>query len=235
VTTSLRDAGIRAVLLDIEGTTTPITFVHDVLFPYARARVRAWLSARPASDREVKAIVDGLRREAGDTREWTMDAIVARVHALMDEDRKSHPLKELQGRIWQEGYASGVLKSDVYADVPAAFARWSRATIDVGIFSSGSVLAQQQLFAHSNHGDLTRHLRWHFDTSVGPKVAAESYRRIAGAIGAAPREILFVSDVTRELDAAREAGLDTRLCVRTPASPPPISVHRAIATFDELQ
>jgi enolase-phosphatase E1 len=235
VTTSLRDAGIRLVLLDIEGTTTPIAFVHDVLFPYARARVRGWLSARPSTDPELKAIVDGLRREANDAREWSLDAIVAHVHALMDEDRKSTALKRLQGHIWHEGYASGVLKSDVYPDVPIALARWTRAEIGVGIFSSGSVLAQQLLFAHSTAGDLTRFLRWHFDTSVGPKVEADSYRRITAAVGVAAREMLFVSDVTRELDAARQAGLETRLAVRAPAAPPAISVHEAIATFDELQ
>ena len=162
VTTSLRDAGIRIVLLDIEGTTTPIAFVHDVLFPFARARVRDWLLARPFAGAEVQEIAAGLRHEydaetAGaqspqSSREWHLDEVVGRVYALMDQDRKSTALKLLQGKIWQEGYASGALTSDVYADVPAALARWTRAGIGVGIFSSGSVLAQQLLFRHSTAG-----------------------------------------------------------------------------------
>jgi enolase-phosphatase E1 len=245
VTTSLRDAGIRSVLLDIEGTTTPIAFVHDVLFPHARARVREWLAAHPPSDPEIAEIVDGLRREydaetnarehpARQSRDWDLDATVERVYALMDQDRKSHALKLLQGRIWQEGYASGALKSDVYPDVPDALRRWTGAGIGVGIFSSGSVLAQRMLFAHSNAGDLTPFLRWYFDTGVGPKVESESYRRIARTIGAAPGEILFVSDVARELDAARQAGLQTRLAVRAPAERPASADHPIVETFDEI-
>jgi enolase-phosphatase E1 len=245
VTASLRDAGIRLVLLDIEGTTTPIAFVHDVLFPFVRARVRGWLSERIASDPETIAIVQELRQEyanedatqrrsSGRLPEWDLDAVVARVYALMDQDRKSHALKELQGRMWQQGYASGELKSDVYADVPPALARWTGAGLAVGIFSSGSVLAQQLLFAHSNAGDLTPYLRWHFDTAVGAKVAAGSYRRIAAAVGVDAGDILFVSDVVRELDAARGAGMQTRLCIRPPAARLETGGHAAIASFDEL-
>jgi len=228
------------VLLDIEGTTTPIAFVHDVLFPHARARVREWLAARLQSDPEAIEIVDGLRREydaesaGGDALPWDLDAVVARVYALMDQDRKSHALKQLQGRIWQDGYASGALESNVYPDVPAALARWTGAGLTVGIFSSGSVLAQRLLFAHSDAGDLTPFLRWHFDTSVGAKVDAGSYRRIAAAVGVDAGDILFVSDVVRELEAAREAGLRTTLCVRPPAGRPATSGHAAIASFDEL-
>ncbi len=242
MTTSLRDAGIRIVLLDIEGTTTPIAFVHDVLFPFARARVRDWLLARPFAGAEVQEIAAGLRQEydaetAGaqspqGSREWNLDEIVGRVYALMDQDRKSTALKLLQGKIWQEGYASGALTSDVYADVPAALARWTRAGIGVGIFSSGSVLAQQLLFRHSTAGDLTPYLRWHFDTSVGPKVESESYRRIATALDAPAHSVLFVSDVVRELDAATEAGMQTRLCVRPPAARPAAAHHAIVETFD---
>ncbi len=138
----------------------------------------------------------------------------------MDQDRKSRALKTLQGSIWEEGYAQGTLRGEVYPDVPAALERWTATGARVGIFSSGSVLAQTLLFRYSTAGDLTPLLRWHFDTSVGPKVDPASYGRIAGAVGVAPAAILFVSDTEKELDAARTAGLETRLCVRPPAQPP---------------
>jgi enolase-phosphatase E1 len=245
VTTRLRDAGIRVVLLDIEGTTTPIAFVHDVLFPFARARVRDWFASRPASDPEAAAIIEELQREyaadvaAGkspprDPGAWTLETIVERVHALIDQDRKSTPLKRLQGHIWEQGYAAGSLESRVYPDVPPALARWRQSGIGIGIFSSGSVLAQKLLFAHSDAGDLTPFFRWYFDTSVGAKVESGSYRRIAEAVEAGPHEILFVSDVARELDAARDAGIETRLCVRPPAVRPPDDRHVVITSFEQI-
>jgi enolase-phosphatase E1 len=236
VTTGLRSAGTRVVLLDIEGTTTPIAFVHDVLFPFARARIPAWFQSRAPSDPDVNAIVDGLRAELAanpeqhwdHAQDWTEARVVARLLTLMDQDRKSGPLKTLQGRIWEEGYARGELTGEVYPE------RWTGARIDVGIFSSGSVLAQQLLFAHSNAGDLTRFLRWHFDTSVGAKVDEASYTRIVHTVAVPAFQILFISDVVRELDAAKAAGLETRLCVRPPAVPPPAPTHQIVRTFDEI-
>jgi enolase-phosphatase E1 len=247
VTIGLRAAGIDVVLLDIEGTTTPITFVHDTLFPYARARVRTWFASRRDTDPEVPEIVAGLADEMGaDGRAidagawdvsagtWQIDVIVARVNELMDADRKSRALKILQGRIWEDGYATGELKGEVYPDVPVALERWTRAGIQVGIFSSGSVLAQKLLFAHSTEGDLTRFIRWHFDTAVGPKHEASSYRRIVESLDVTDRSVLFISDVTRELDAARAAGLETLLAIRPPASYPGDSIYRPIHSFNEI-
>jgi enolase-phosphatase E1 len=247
VTLSLRAAGIRVVLLDIEGTTTPITFVHDALFPYARGRVGAWLASRPAGDPDVQEIVAGLADElraegrqidpaAWDTGapNWQTSAVVARVNELMDADRKSRALKTLQGLIWEAGYASGDLKGDVYPDVPGALERWTGAGIEVGIFSSGSVLAQKLLFAHSTAGDLTRFLRWHFDTAVGPKQEPSSYARIMAAVNSTAKSVLFISDVTRELEAARAAGLETLLAVRPPAASVSDSTYRVIHSFDEI-
>jgi enolase-phosphatase E1 len=245
---SLPGAGVRIVLLDIEGTTTPIAFVHDVLFPFARDRVRSWLAARPSSDPERLEVVEGLRAEQAADPEWQqsdahaggtideeLDATVSYVHWLMDRDRKSRALKILQGRIWQDGYQRGELKGEVYPDVPAALVRWRTAGLDAGIFSSGSVLAQKLLFAHSGAGDLTPLLRWHFDTAVGAKIEAASYRRIVAAAGAEPAQVLFISDVVKELDAAREAGLQTLLCVRPPAVPPLAATHPIVHTLDELR
>jgi enolase-phosphatase E1 len=227
-------AGIQAILLDIEGTTTPIAFVFEVLFPYARCHLRDHLAAHAASP-EYGALLDRLRKEhdaderAGESvPPWPDTPLAAPLESaarycdwLMDRDRKSTPLKELQGRIWADGYGRGELIGRVFPDVPQAFARWSEAGIQLGIFSSGSVRAQQLLFRHSTAGDLTPFLRWYFDTTTGPKTAADSYRRIGTAMGFAPGAVLFVSDVTRELAAARHAGLNTRLAKRPGNQPQP--------------
>jgi enolase-phosphatase E1 len=237
--------GIRASLLDVEGTTTPISFVVDVLFPYARRHLRRHLNEHAASA-EHSALIDRLRDEyhvdalSGDAAQaWVdtpMDARLASAAAycawLMDRDRKSSALKELQGRIWEEGYTQGEIVGEVFADVPAALARWRAEQKEVGIFSSGSVRAQQLLFRHSSSGDLSGYLRWHFDTAMGSKKEAESYRRIATAMALPPASILFVSDVTEELDAARTAGMQTRLSIR-PGNPVAVDVsHIPIESFD---
>jgi enolase-phosphatase E1 len=132
----------------------------------------------------------------------------------MDQDRKSTGLKSLQGKIWEEGYRSGELKGEVYPDVLPALERWRSQGIDIAIFSSGSVQAQQSLFRNSVAGDLTRFIRAYFDTTTGPKREPESYGRIAAALDRSPSEVLFVSDIAAELDAARTAGMRTALCVR---------------------
>jgi enolase-phosphatase E1 len=153
----------------------------------------------------------------------------------MDRDSKDPALKDLQGRIWEEGYRSGQLTGEVFDDVAPALARWRQQGTDVGVFSSGSVLAQKLLFGRSNAGDLTPFLRWHFDTTMGAKNQADSYRRIAAAIELPPPAITFVSDIVRELDAARGAGLRTRLSLR-PGNPPQPDGHGhpSINSFDEL-
>jgi enolase-phosphatase E1 len=152
----------------------------------------------------------------------------------MDRDRKSTGLKSLQGKIWEEGYRAGDLRGEVYPDVPSALERWGRQGIDIAIFSSGSVQAQRSLFRSSAAGDLTRFIRANFDTTTGPKAAPESYARIAAALERSPAEVLFVSDVGAELDAALAAGMQTALCVRTPGSAPSAGAHPVIHAFDEL-
>ena len=226
------------VLLDIEGTTTPVDFVHRVLFPYARARVAAFLDAQ-AADPETVADVAGLRAEYERDRTaglslpaWGEGAWVY-AQWLMDQDRKLTALKALQGRIWAMGFASGELRGQVYADVPRALRRWTAAGRRVAIFSSGSVLAQKQVFGHSDHGDLTPLLSAYFDTTTGPKGETASYRRIASALGEKSEAGLFVSDVVPELDAARDAGFRTSLALRT-APGPPANGHAGIKSFDEL-
>jgi enolase-phosphatase E1 len=239
---AIRTAGIRGILLDIEGTTTPLTFVSDVLFPYARAHAREFLDRR-REEPDVQADLALLRREheaderAGSTPPaWRGDveSAVAYIHALMEQDRKSTALKALQGRIWEEGFRSGALRGVVYPDVPPAFDRWRRRGLVLAIFSSGSVLAQKLLFGTTSGGDLTPQLAAHFDTTTGPKREPESYRRIADSLGLGPATLLFVSDVVEELDAARAAGLPTALCVRgaQPSAPP---THPVVTTFDGVE
>jgi enolase-phosphatase E1 len=150
----------------------------------------------------------------------------------MDQDRKSTGLKSLQGKIWEEGYRSGELKGEVYPDVLPALERWRAQGIDVAIFSSGSVQAQRSLFKNSVAGDLTRFIQAYFDTTTGPKSEPQSYARIAAALERSPSEVLFVSDIVAELEAAREAGMRTALCVR--GSSEVHGVHPVIHRFDEI-
>ena len=219
-----------------------------MLFPYARVRVREYLE-RHASDPGVRADITALRSEhaAESSSEpglpaWNpageLQSAESYVYWLMDRDRKSTGLKSLQGRIWDEGYQSGALrgKAEVYPDVRPAFVRWRRDGIFIAIFSSGSVQAQRNLFANTNAGDLSPFLYDYFDTKTGPKRESRSYWLIATALHQTPRDVLFVSDVTTELDAAREAGLQTALCVRggPPGPPPTGNGHAVIHTFAEL-
>jgi enolase-phosphatase E1 len=237
-----------AILLDIEGTTTPVSFVTQVLFPYARRRLKSHL-ADHAGAPVYESIVIGLRTEhasaarAGETvPPWAddppperLDAIVAYVEWLMDRDRKSTALKELQGRIWEDGYRLGDLVGEVFPDVGPALQRWHEHAVPVGIFSSGSVLAQQLLFRYSSSGDLARLLQWHFDTRVGTKLDPESYRRIAASASIPPENFLFLSDAITELNAAHSAGMQVRLVVRPGNVPvPPRHGHDTIRSFDEL-
>lgn len=206
---------LRAILLDIEGTTTPIAFVHDVLFSYARDHVREFLAANPAAE-DIALLREEHGADVSDAPPLTdaNESVAAYVEWLISIDRKSTGLKSLQGKIWRQGYQDGSLKSQVFADVAPAFARWRDRGLKISIFSSGSILAQQLLFAHTEVGDLTPLIDSYFDTTVGKKGDAESYRKIAEMMGVLPQDILFVSDVVAELDAANEAGMKTILSIR---------------------
>jgi enolase-phosphatase E1 len=155
------------------------------------------------------------------------------VEWLIKLDRKSTGLKSLQGKIWRKGYEDGSLQAQVFADVAPAFERWHGRGLRIGIFSSGSVLAQQLLFAHTEPGDLTRFIESYFDTNVGKKGDAESYRKIAEAMGLEPRQILFISDMVVELEAANEAGMETLLSIR-PGNTPQPQRYTSISTFDSI-
>lgn len=235
----------RLYLLDIEGTVAPISFVTELLFPYARAHFSRFLEenggdAGVRADLELLAEENRAESESGcptfaspkDELRW--DSALSYLLWLMDRDRKSTALKSLQGKIWKAGFESGELKSTLFADVPAALERWT-AGARVGIYSSGSVEAQQLLFRYSNFGDLTPLLSGYFDTRTGVKTASASYAAIADAMGVAPEEVLFFSDVLRELDPAREAGCQTRLVVREGNVPvEDAHGHTGVESFDVL-
>jgi len=228
---------MRAVLLDIEGTTTPIAFVHEVLFSYARTHVKDFLAANRDSE-DMKADVALLREEHAEdvsAGRHPPSLVEDYVEWLIDLDRKSTGLKSLQGKIWRQGYLEGSLKSQVFADVAPAMKRWHAAGLSINIFSSGSVLAQQLLFAHTEAGDLTKYIDNYFDTNVGKKADAESYRRIAAALSLPANEVVFISDVVSELEAASEAGMKPLLSLR-PGNPPQHSPERfeTIQSFDEI-
>ena len=213
-------AGWRAaaILTDIEGTTTPVSFVYEVLFPYAERRLEE-ACARADSEPAVAAAVAQLRLEyeeeakaASGLPGFGDGAPYAR--QLMGQDRKSTGLKALQGLIWEHGYRAGTLRAQVFDDVPGALERWRREGLRLRVYSSGSILAQKLLFAHSEHGDLTPFFEGYHDTTTGPKKEADSYHRIAAHYGLPENQVLFLSDVVAELDAAAEAGLQTALLRR---------------------
>lgn len=201
----------RAILTDIEGTTSSISFVKDVLFPFARRALPDFVRAHH-NDPEVRLWLDRAASDAGGICD---DAItVEMLQGWIDEDRKHPALKALQGMIWQAGYADGEFTAHVYPDAVAALKRWHGEGIPLYVYSSGSVPAQKLLFGHSDAGDLTGQFSGWFDTAVGGKRHDDSYRAIAKMIGLPADDVLFLSDVVEELDAARDAGMHTVLLDR---------------------
>lgn len=203
---------VRAVLVDIEGTTSSISFVHEVLFPFARAALPEFLQAN-AGDEAVRAEIEATAAEAGlDAAD--LPAVAATLQRWIDEDRKATPLKALQGMVWEHGYATGAYRAHVYADAARALRAWHDAGLPLYVYSSGSVHAQRLFFGHSEAGDLTPLFSGYFDTTTGPKREAVSYTRIATALDLPPESVLFLSDVPEELDAAAAAGMRTTWVLR---------------------
>lgn len=230
---------MKAILLDIEGTTTPISFVHDTLFPYAKARVPGFVLDNLG---DLKFEVEQLAQEHSNETEYkaefrpeSANSVSDYLKFLIDQDRKSTPLKSIQGMIWRSGYQNGEIVSPVFDDVPAALKRWKVSEKAVAIYSSGSVLAQQLLFRHTDGGDLTPFIANYFDTNTGPKRDQKSYTAIAEELKVKPAEVHFISDIPAELDAARAVGLQTSLAVR-PGNEPLKGdpVHNIVTTFDGL-
>lgn len=231
---------MKIVLLDIEGTTTPMAFVYEVLFPFAWRRMAAYMGQHwneaDMLDIRARFSLEHAKEDPSPGFDVATVAGAAGFAAwLMERDRKSPGLKFLQGLIWNEGYREGALQGDVFPDVPFAVERWHRAGVTIAIYSSGSVLAQRLLFSSTAAGDLTPMISGFFDTSVGPKTAASSYTRIAAALDAYAPDITFISDAPAELTAAQEAGCAVYMAIRegNPAAEPPAGVP-VIRSFDEL-
>ena len=207
---------VKAIVTDIEGTTTSLAFVTETLFPYARAALPSYVAAH---ERELALLLEEVRAlEPGDPAVTLQD--------WMDDDRKATPLKTIQGRIWAQGYAEGAFHGHVYPDAALALRSWREAGYRLFVYSSGSVEAQRLLFTHSDQGDLSGLFSGWFDTTTGPKRERDSYVRIAQTIGEAPAEILFLSDVQAELNAAADAGFNTILVDRTG--------DRGVASFADI-
>lgn len=210
---------IGAIVTDIEGTTSPIAFVREVLFPYARAALPAFI-ARQHARPEVSAWLGMVAGECAVDRS-DLNALTAILLGWIDADRKHTALKALQGMVWVDGYRQGTFRAPVYADAAQALSDWHARGIPLYVYSSGSVDAQKLFFANTDHGDLLPLFSGHFDTGSGGKREAASYLRIAGEIGMPPAELLFLSDIVEELDAARDSGYATLLVDRLADYPQP--------------
>jgi enolase-phosphatase E1 len=205
---------IRAVLTDIEGTTSSIAFVHEVLFPYAREHLPGYVHAHK-DDPQVQSVLRAVGDEGG--RRLSTDESIAQLIQWIDEDRKVTPLKQLQGLIWEDGYRRHDFHGHVYADTVEAFRRWHAQGIALYVYSSGSVHAQKLLFGHTPFGDLTPLFSGYFDTRIGKKTETPSYTAIRDQLQLGAAEILFCSDIPAELDAARSIGMRTCWFVRDTA------------------
>lgn len=208
---------MKAILTDIEGTTSSISFVKDVLFPYARRALPAFVQDH-GSDPDVQPWLAQVATEIGNDQPA---AVIAALQSWIDQDRKHTALKALQGMIWQSGYGDGNFTAHMYPDVAPLLRQWHAQGYPLAVYSSGSVPAQQLFFGHSDAGDLRPLFSNWFDTEIGGKREVDSYRHIAGALGIAPEHIRFLSDVVEELDAARNAGFDTVLIDRLSDYPLP--------------
>lgn len=200
-----------AVLTDIEGTTTSLSFVQEVLFPYAAQHLPDFVRAHHDAP-EMRALLN----EVSHIQHAELDdeAIIEVLLEWIKEDKKLAPLKALQGMIWEQGYGARDFFGHVYPDAPIVLQRWHEAGLGLYVFSSGSVYSQKLLFGHTEVGDLTGLFSAYFDTRTGPKREASSYITIANEIGKEPHDILFLSDVVAELDAARAAGMQTTQILR---------------------
>ena len=203
---------IRAIVSDIEGTTTSLSFVKDTLFPYARERMAEFIRDQYHQP-EIAALIDDVRREMN-SPDATLDEVISQLVSWIDQDKKITPLKAIQGHIWQYGYRNGDYHGHIYPDAYKKLKFWHDSGIGLYIFSSGSVYAQKLLFAHTEYGDLTPLFSGYFDTNIGAKIEAASYTAIAQQIQVPGAQILFLSDIEKELDAARDAGMNTIWLVR---------------------
>lgn len=225
---------MKYILMDIEGTTTSISFVHDILFPYSEQRLSQFVKTNETQE-AIKNILAETQKTVLEENKIQIneEQSVNKLIEWIKSDRKHPALKKLQGLIWSEGYRSGALKGHVYQDVPEALLKWTQANIQLGIYSSGSIEAQKDLFGFSIFGDLNTFISNNFDTSTGPKRDIDSYNKISQELNIAPEDILFLSDISEELDAAKNAGFKTTQLVRL--EDVPYSGHDQVKTFKDIR
>ncbi|MDP1664075.1 MAG: acireductone synthase [Methylobacter sp.] len=221
---------IKAIVTDIEGTTSSILFVKEVLFPYARANLADYVRSH-AADPQVKPLLEDVCKEVGE--QLSTGQIITQLIQWLDEDKKVTPLKSLQGLIWEAGYRQGDFKGHLYPDAAAHLKEWKARGLDLYIYSSGSVYAQKLLFAHTEYGDLTPLFSGYFDTRIGGKKEQSSYENIAGQLETPASQLLFLSDIKEELDAAKAAGFETIWLTRD-SMPDPQAEHRQVNSFDQI-
>lgn len=223
---------IKAIVTDIEGTTSSIAFVHEVLFPYAREQMRQFI-CQSVQDGKATGYINDVRFEIGQP-DMDLQAVADQLISWIDEDKKITPLKAIQGLIWEQGYARGDFNGHIYEDAVNCLKAWHQQGLSLYVYSSGSVQAQKLLFGHTEYGDLTGLFSGYFDTRIGAKIEPGSYREIARQLALPANEILFLSDIEKELDAAREAGMQTCWLVRdtdlNPAAP-----HEQVSDFSQIR
>ena len=222
---------IKAIVTDIEGTTSSIRFVHEVLFPYARAHIAEFVRSH-AEDPHVITYLDDVRMQAG--QDLDLEGIIQQLIQWIDEDKKATPLKALQGLIWEKGYRDGDFHGHIYPDAYEKLKQWHAAGIKQYVYSSGSVYAQKLLFGHTQYGDLNKLFNGHFDTTIGAKQESESYRRILEQLALPGTQVLFLSDVAAELAAAAAAGMQTYWLVRD-GIPEPDAAFAQVTNFNEIK
>jgi enolase-phosphatase E1 len=224
---------MQVILLDIEGTTTPVDFVYQTLFPYARKRLDKFASSR-LDDADFKLLEVEYQNDSSPSKPtWAIPPLTY-LYWLMDQDRKSPALKSIQGKIWKAGYEDGSLKGEVFPDVVPAIKRWKALGKRVCIYSSGSVLAQKLLFKYCQAGDISALIDGYFDTAVGPKKESHSYKEIAKRLGVLTSELLFISDSAAECAAAEKAGCLVRYSIRPGNNVEKVSFER-VESFEEIE
>lgn len=225
---------MKYILMDIEGTTTSISFVHDILFPYSKDRMASFVKSHRSKQSVEDILSDTKKTILSENKIQINDEdAVTQLIEWIKQDRKHPALKKIQGMIWSEGYHSGEIKGHVYQDVPAALEQWKKAGLTLGIYSSGSVEAQKDLFAYSIYGDLNFYITNNFDTAIGQKRDENSYRNISRSLNLDPGEILFLSDIAEELDAAKSAGFRTTQLLRLEDIPH--TGHDQVKTFQDIR
>jgi len=222
---------IKAIVTDIEGTTSSLSFVKDVLFPYARANLPDYVRQHK-DESTIKQLLDDTCKEAG--IEFDTEGAIAQLIQWVDQDKKITPLKALQGLIWEAGYKQGDFKGHLYQDAVNNLKAWKDKGISLYVYSSGSVLAQKLLFGHTDSGDLTPLFSGYFDTMIGGKKEADSYRKIAVEIGYPAHNILFLSDIKEELDAAKHVGYQAFWLTRDQV-PNIHAEHLQVSSFDDIE